>query len=380
MKPAFENFDAVRFDSLSEHLQALHGRMLETAPGIERVGCALYDEKSDTLKTFINSTRNGVPLRSYEYKLADSWSLSELARTGELRVLDDLPNDIDTGTEHSNWVLSMGYKSSFTLPMFYQDRFIGFIFFDSSERGTFTPKVQRELVLFGHVIALAIANELVTIRSILGTVQIARDFAELRDLETGAHLERMSRYSRIIAKGMSHGHDLTDEFVENLFLYAPLHDIGKIGIPDAVLLKPGRLTPAEFEVMKTHTTKGREMVDTITKDLGLTDESSNRLMRNIVEFHHESLDGSGYPHGLRGDEIPLEARIVSVADIFDALTSERPYKAAWPVEQAMEELRAMAMRGRIDPDAVATLEDHLDEALAVRDRYTELGLAGAPRG
>lgn len=379
MKPAFDNLDAVSFDSLSEHLHALHDRLLETAPGIQRVGCALYDEKSDTLKTFINSTRDGAPLRSYEYRLADSWSLSELARTRELRVLDDLPSDIDTGTEHSNWVLSMGYKSSFTLPMYYQDRFIGFIFFDSTESHTFTPQVQRELVLFGHVITLAIANELVTIRSILGTVQMARDFAELRDLETGAHLERMSRYSRLIAKGMAESHDLPDEFVENLFLYSPLHDIGKIGIPDAVLLKPGRLTAEEFEVMKTHTTKGCEMVDAITADLGLTDEASNRLMRNVVEFHHEALDGSGYPHGLRGDEIPLEARIVSVADIFDALTSERPYKAAWPVEQAMEELRSMAMRGRIDADAVSTLEARLGEAVAVRDRYAELGL-GDPAG
>lgn len=378
MRAAFDNIDAVGFNSLSEHLQSLHDRLLETAPGIQRVGCALYDEKSDMLKTFINSTRDGIPLRSYEYKMADSWSLSEMSKSRETRVLTNLPADIDTGTQHSKWVIGMGYLSSFTIPLFYQDRFIGFIFFDSTEQDTFTPEVQHELVLFGHVIALAIANELVTIRSILGTVQIARDFAELRDLETGAHLERMSRYSRIIAKGLTESHDLRDEFVEDLFLYAPLHDIGKIGIPDAVLLKPGRLTPEEFEVMKTHTTKGRGMVDAITVDLGLTNELTNSLMRNVVEFHHEALDGSGYPHGLKGDEIPLESRIVSVADIFDALTSERPYKAAWSIDQAMEELRAMGMRGKIDPAVVDSLSANLAEAEKVRRAYEESGLTAGP--
>jgi HD-GYP domain-containing protein (c-di-GMP phosphodiesterase class II) len=372
------SLDSVSFDSLSEHLRTLHDRLLDVAPGIQRVGCALYDEGSDELRTFINSTRGGEPLKAYDYRLAQSWSLSELARTRDFRVLTDLPRDIDTGTEHSNWVLGMGYTSSFTLPMFYQDRFIGFIFFDSTESDTFTPEVQRELVLFGHVITLAIANELVTIRSILGTIQIAREFAELRDLETGAHLERMSRYARIIAKALVPSHDLSDEFVEHVFLYAPLHDIGKIGVPDAILLKPGRLTPEEFEVMKGHTTKGREMVDAITADLGLAPDSGNAIMRNIVEYHHEALDGSGYPHGLKGDAIPLESRIATVADIFDALTSPRPYKEAWSEDRAMEELRTMSGAGRLDPAAVTALADNLADAVEVRDRFVELGMAQGP--
>ena len=378
MTGALGNLDAVSFDSLSEHLRALHDRLLEVAPGIERVGCALYDEDSDELRTFINSTREGEPLKAYDYRLAQSWSLSELARTRASRVLTDLPRDIDTGTEHSDWVLGMGYLSSFTLPMFYRDRFIGFIFFDSTESDTFTPEVQRELVLFGHVITLAIANELVTIRSIIGTIQIARDFAELRDLETGAHLERMSRYARIIAKALVPSHDLSDEFVEHVFLYAPLHDIGKIGVPDAILLKPGRLTPEEFEIMKGHTIKGREMVDAITADLGLAPDSGNAIMRNIVEYHHEALDGSGYPHGLKGDAIPLESRIATVADIFDALTSPRPYKEAWSEDRAMEELRTMSGAGRLDPAAVTALADNLAEAVEVRDRFVELGMAQGP--
>ncbi|MEK9810843.1 MAG: HD domain-containing phosphohydrolase, partial [Candidatus Nanopelagicales bacterium] len=180
-----------------------------------------------------------------------------------------------------------------------------------------------------------------------------------------------ARYSRLLAQTIAEDRGITDEFVENLFIYAPLHDIGKIGIPDRVLLKPGPLDADEWEVMKTHTTKGRRMVDSISDDLDLTTESANRIMRNIVELHHEALDGSGYPHGLKGDAIPLESRIITVADIFDALTTVRPYKDAWPIDQALAELKRMAKAGKIDPDLLDALEDNIDEAILVRDTYLE---------
>lgn len=170
---------------------------------------------------------------------------------------------------------------------------------------------------------------------------------------------------------MSHEYSLPDEFVENVFLYAPLHDIGKIGVPDKVLLKPGPLDSDEWEVMKSHTTKGRDMVDAISSELDITTAAANRIMTNIVELHHEALDGSGYPHGLRGEEIPLESRIVAVADVFDALTSVRPYKQAWAMADAAEELAAMADRGKLDTACVTALTAHLDEATAIRDSFVE---------
>ena len=357
--------------SLSQHLADLHHRILETTPGIERIGCAIYDPAEGMLKTFINSTRNGEPLARYQYPLASSASLSAMARDRSTRRLDNLPQDLDPTTEHSKWVLEMGYRSSFTTPLYYQGQLLAFLFFDVKESDYFTAEVQRELLLFAQVITMAIANELVALRSIMGAVSLAKDFAELRDLETGAHLERMARYSRLLGRAVADERGVSDEFVENLFIYAPLHDIGKIGIPDRVLLKPGPLDADEWEVMKTHTTKGRVMVDTISTELDLTTESANRLMRNIVELHHESLDGSGYPHGLAGDEIPLESRIIAVADIFDALTTVRPYKEAWPADQALAELNRMVHGGKLDPDVVAALERNLEQAILVRDTYLE---------
>jgi HD-GYP domain-containing protein (c-di-GMP phosphodiesterase class II) len=170
--------------------------------------------------------------------------------------------------------------------------------------------------------------------------------------------------------------DLTDEFVEAVFLYAPLHDVGKIGIPDHVLLKPGPLDDAEWAIMKSHTVMGREMVDKINHDLGIATLNRDDVMRNIVELHHEALDGSGYPYGLEGDQIPLEARIVSVADIFDALTSRRPYKPGWPMDDAAAELLRKVDAGQLDGQVVSALLDQPEEIEQVLQRHPDEPSAG----
>jgi HD-GYP domain-containing protein (c-di-GMP phosphodiesterase class II) len=366
------DLDASSYATLSGRLQGLHDRLLEIEPGVERIACALYDPEDGLLRTFINSTRNGEVLRAYQYKLSDSESLSYLARTRELRLLDDLQNQLTPTTAHSSYVLREGYASSFTVPMVHQGDFLGFLFFDSRTSGTFTTHVQRELLLYASIVTMAIVNELVAVRSIVSTVQIARDFTQLRDLETGAHLERMARYARLITRSLVEPLDLSDEYVEHVFLYAPLHDIGKIGIPDRVLLKPGKLDPDEWEVMKTHTTKGREMVDQITADLRLDNLPADTVLRTIVELHHEKLDGSGYPYGLKGSEIPLEARIVAVADIFDALTSARPYKTPWSVDRALDHLRSEVADGRLDGACVEAFEANRDEIERIQAKHPEI--------
>ena len=365
------DLNAASYDTVSARLQSLHDRLLDIAPGIDRIACALYDPAEDILKTFINSTRDGEAIRAYQYRLSDSESLSYLARTKELRLLTDIQATMPPTTKHAQYVVEEGYDSSFTVPMVHQGEFLGFIFFDSRLTDTFTPHVQRELLLYSSIITMAIANELIAVRSIIGTVQIARDFTQLRDLETGAHLDRMSRYARMITRTLVEPLDLTDEYVEHVFLYAPLHDIGKIGIPDRILLKPGALDPDEWEIMKTHTTKGREMVEQISADLRLDNLPDDTVLRNIVELHHEKIDGSGYPYGLKGDDVPLEARIVAVADMFDALTSARPYKKAWSFDDALELLEKDARAGKIDRVVLDALIANQDEALTVHARHRD---------
>lgn len=146
--------------------------------------------------------------------------------------------------------------------------------------------------------------------------------AEMRDSDTGEHLIRMSRYSALLARRIG----LDDATVQLVSLAAPLHDIGKIAIPDSILLAPRRLTPDELEIMRTHSVRGHEMLNGSKAD-------SMKMSADIARHHHERYDGKGYPDGLGGEDIPLSARIVAIADVFDALMSKRPYKVAWSLDE-----------------------------------------------
>jgi response regulator RpfG family c-di-GMP phosphodiesterase len=183
--------------------------------------------------------------------------------------------------------------------------------------------------------------------------------AEYRDPETGAHILRMAHYSELIARGL--GLPLADQ--QLLLEAAPMHDIGKVGITDSVLLKPGRLTQEEFELMKQHAQIGYEI---------LKDSSSLVLQTGaaIALGHHEKFDGSGYPQGLVGEQIPIFSRIVAVADVFDALTSERPYKKAWSLERASEHLKAQSGL-HFDPACVEVFFAHWEQVLAIRSRFKD---------
>lgn len=183
--------------------------------------------------------------------------------------------------------------------------------------------------------------------------------AEFRDPETGGHIQRMAHYSWLIAVRLG----LPLEQQQLLLEAAPMHDVGKVGIPDHILLKPGRLTSEEFEVMKQHAAKGHQI---------LTGSSSPLLQMaaEIALTHHEKFDGSGYPNALKGEAIPLVGRIVAVADVFDALTSARPYKPAWEIERAVTFLREQ--RGaHFDPRCIDVFLDRFDEVLAIRQRFLD---------
>jgi len=175
----------------------------------------------------------------------------------------------------------------------------------------------------------------------MGSIQMLAGAVDEKDPYTRGHSDRVTRYALMIGKEMK----LDAAFMEILQISAQLHDVGKIGIEDHILRKPGALTEEEFEVMKTHTTKGANILRPVTQ---LAD------MLPGIELHHEALDGRGYPYGLQGDQIPLLARVIAVADTFDALTTNRPYQQAHTTEQALQIIRNLAGK-RLDPNAVAAL-------------------------
>lgn len=192
------------------------------------------------------------------------------------------------------------------------------------------------------------------------TIACISRIAEYRDPETGLHTQRMAHYSRLVAQHLG----LPAEAQQLLFDAAPLHDVGKVGISDSILLKPGKLDPAEFEIMKTHSRIGYQAL--------VVGRSRLMQMAAIIALsHHEKFDGSGYPGGLAGDMIPLAGRIVAVADVFDALTSARPYKAAWPVERALQLLRDGA-GSHFDPVCVDGFLAQLEAVLVTKARLDDL--------
>ena len=181
--------------------------------------------------------------------------------------------------------------------------------------------------------------------------------AEFRDDDTGEHIKRMAHYSYLIAKELG----LEDSFSYMILKASPMHDVGKIAIPDNILLKPGRLTPEEFEIIKTHTTAGYEIL--YGSEIPLLN-----LSAEIALTHHEKYNGKGYPKGLKGEEIPISGRIVAVADVFDALTSKRPYKEPWPIEKAINLLKGE--RGEhFDPKCIDAFFNVLDEVLKIKEKF-----------
>jgi putative two-component system response regulator len=196
-------------------------------------------------------------------------------------------------------------------------------------------------------------------RTHLELIQRLGRAAEYKDNETGMHVIRMSHTSGRIALQMG----LDASFAELLVDAAPMHDIGKIGIPDSVLLKPGKLDAEELKTMRTHPQIGAQILDNSTSPL-------IKLTHTVALYHHEKWDGTGYPFGLKGEDIPIEARIVAVADVFDALLSKRPYKEPWPIEKAVEEIQSQINR-HFDPAVVEAMMACLPDLIAINEKWRE---------
>lgn len=192
------------------------------------------------------------------------------------------------------------------------------------------------------------------------TLAVLSNVAEYRDEDTNLHTKRVAYYSKLIAKKSG----LDEETQDIIFYASPLHDVGKIGIPDNILLKPGKLTDEEFEIMRTHATIGYDM---------LKDFPDNKYLKAGAEIaltHHEKFNGKGYPNGLKGDEIDIKGQIVAISDVFDALTSVRPYKKAWSLEKAFN-LIEEELGGHFNPYFGRIFLDNKDEVLKIYNKYKD---------
>jgi len=203
----------------------------------------------------------------------------------------------------------------------------------------------------------------------LATILAVSKLAEYRDDETGGHIERTRTFCRILAQNLRENHryaeSITDVFIENIYHAAPIHDIGKVGIPDSILLKPGKLTRDEFEIMKTHTTIGASTLQAVR-----TKYPKNAFINMgiaLTRSHHEKWDGSGYPDGLTGEDIPLSGRIMAIVDVYDALRSKRPYKKPFSHEKSCRIIEEGA-GSQFDPAIVETFTNIKSEFAMARER------------
>ncbi len=355
---------------LQDKLKATHDSVAALFPFIVRIAIAIYDPETSVLKTFLHSSGDANPLDHYSALIDDAPSLKEILKTGAPRVINNMLTFEGSGGEHSKRLGRYGYAASYTMPMFNNGVFFGFIFFNANKTDVFDENTLRQIDTYGHLISLMVINEVTSVRILNAAVKTTGNITHIRDPETGSHLDRMSRYCRLIANAIADDYQLDDDYIEHLFMFSPLHDIGKIGIPDRILLKPERLDDREAEIMHTHARLGKRMVDEILANFGLENIEHVDMLRNIAEYHHESVNGQGYPRGIEGKQIPLEARIVAVADVFDALTSARPYKQAWANEDAIAELQRLAGE-KLDRDCVDALIRNLDEVEKIQRQFSE---------
>lgn len=362
---------------IQERMGAVHAQLQAIEPCIGRLAFAVYQPRNDLLSTYASHHEGTTDLTFYDAPLGRIPSLQALAQGRRCRVIDDMEAELEPGSAHSRWLLEQGWRSSYTLPLFREEHLLGFLFLNSTRRALFTPPLRQRLDPLLELLGAVLSQELTLTDSLRVAVQLALTLTGLRDPETGAHVERVSLYSRLIAMELGKRRALRSDFAEDIYLFAALHDVGKVGISDAILRKPGPLDAQERREMETHVQRGSDLIEAMIRGLRMVSDPKLTMLRQVVAGHHEKLDGSGYPLGLTAEEISLEARIVAVADIYDALANARPYKRALPLPEVEQILRTMAERGQIDAECVAILLGCREQRQAIAAAYVEAAGEGA---
>jgi len=347
---------------LRELLRQVQARMGRIDASIGRVSFVIHDRASDLLRTYLchDPEHHGAVFE--ERSLLSLPVLVALQTRREARVVDDLAADPGALREHDRWILARGWRSSLTLPLLRGEQLLGFLFVNASQPGVFTPGRLEALQPLLDLLLLRIGDHLASIADLHATLALVAEMVALRDPFTSLHHERVGRYSALIGRQLL----LPPGDVERLALFAPLHDLGKVGIPDRVLLKPGRLDPEEQRLMRCHVVIGMALIERVLEAVHLSRDPSVQLLREVVAQHHEALDGSGYPLGLQGSAVSLAGRIVAVADIYDSLTQERPYKQAMTDQEAAAILRELVRSGKLDGRCVEALLGCAEQRAAIR--------------
>lgn len=364
--------------SFKESLEYIYRTFSRYVP-YTHVGIALFNDDGKVVTSYgvSESIHEGLAAEfiGYVVNLEDT-SLGKIIESGHPRVINDYLEYFKDRkiNKYSEIILKHGIRSSITIPLMSNQRNLGFIFFSSSESNIYEDKHVQFLKTVSNAIAVSMEKNVVVDDLVYSSVLALAKLAEARDEDTGNHLQRMKDTSVLLTKLMMKDsrfkNQIDTHYISEIDKFSPMHDIGKVGVPDYILLKPGKLTEEEFEIMKRHTIYGAEVLKLAEDNVA---KNGRRIFGEgvaIASGHHEQWDGSGYPNGLKGEEIPLSARIVMVADVLDALMSKRPYKEAFTYEYSVE----LLLKGKgthFDPNIIDIFEANLDLFRSVYENCPE---------
>ncbi|WP_456295780.1 HD domain-containing protein [Vibrio sp. AK197] len=356
-------------DSLNTQLQRLKSRMQAHLPELDRVSFALFDQQHKVLKTYADSAFWSLRQAHYEAPMNELPALMHCALQKENRIIDDLASL--PSSKHVEMLLSYGYRSSAAIPCYEKDCFKGFIFLNSRTVNVFSEHSIELLMPYINMIKFSVVSENDIVHLIASTARQLFDEANLGLKDSQAHKERIGYYTKLIASYIADDYGFDDETVEHLSLFAQFHDIGKVRLPEQLICQHCQLDEVERAQMRDYIQHGMDIVDDILDSFGFPQHPSIMLLTEIMAYHQEYLDGSGYPKGLCGEQIPISARIVTTANVFDALTAHRPYRQAWSIPHAMLELEKMVNQGKLDRQCVNALREHQYDISVERDKYPE---------
>lgn len=355
---------------LKQKITQIRADLKRSYPFLDRLSLALYDVDRDVIQTHVYDEDINSNIHNYEAILSECKSLCELAETETERIVNDISIFDKSKHPHSALIRQAGYLSSVTIPLLIEGKLLGFLFANSRKKNVFTSDIVQRLRLVAMIFSLLTHQNSEKISVLKSTVESMKLVSFGRDPETAEHQQRMASFSLLIAREIAQRHHFSDLMINYIYLYAPLHDIGKLMIADEILLKKGSLSIPEFLIMQNHTNKGDELAEKLINVYQLSEIPNISLLRSIIRSHHEKMDGSGYPDGLKGEQIPIGVRIITVADIFDALASVRPYKKAWTNEDAFTELKRLSGT-KLDPDCVDALIKNKQQIITIQEKFKD---------
>lgn len=307
------------------------------------IGIALLKDDGASIEASYGISEPSINLKSLIgiKVLLSETSLGDVVKNESARIINDLVEYTKNSTAlYNKIIVNAGIRASVTLPLKVNNMPIGIIFFSSTRKNVYNEEHVNFLKTISNSIAISFNQNIFIDELLYSSILALAKMAESRDEDTGEHLERMKSYAVFLTKCLDKENlfsdIITSAFIKDIERFSPMHDIGKVGIKDGILLKPGKLTGFEFEEIKKHAIYGAEILR--TADSNIIEKYNRSVFKigiDIAESHHERWDGTGYPYGKRGEDIPLSARIAALADVFDALTSKRPYKTAFTFEESL---------------------------------------------